>query len=190
MVTELPPTLARPLRATSEVSRRARLGAALLDALALLPPLVLAGAAAVVWLLARTAWGRDDPTSLDASVALAVLAAAPAAWLARVGHALVLTEATPGQHARGLRTALTRGREPGRWARAVRLALHPFAAAGWGVIALIVYLAALPVEAAIAVIATGALTLAGGIVSLAIVLVAPDARALHDRAAGTRVVRA
>ena len=58
--------------------------------------LVLAGLLAVAWLLARTAWGRDDPSSLDSSVALALLAAAPVLGLFYVmflpflGFAMVL----------------------------------------------------------------------------------------------------
>jgi len=191
MVTEVPPALLHPLEASARVTRRARLGAAALDALAVLPPLVIAGIAAVAWLLARTAWGRDDPTSVDASIALSLVAAAPGAWLARLGHALVVSGATPGQRARGLRVERTRAVAPTATdgARVLRLALHPFGAVGWALVAGTLYLAAAP-EAAVAVAGIAALVLAGGAVSLAIVLVAPDARALHDRLAGTRVVRA
>lgn len=188
MVTELPPAAAPP-HAPAGVSRGARLGAAALDAFALLPLLLAAGAAAVVWLLLRTAWGRDDPSSLDASVALSLVASAPGAWLARLGYGLVAADGTPGHRARGIRVHVMRGARTGRGARAVRLALHPFAAAGWGLLALTVYLAALPAEAAIAIGAVAVFVLLGGLVSLAIVVAAPDARALHDRVAGTRLVR-
>ncbi|MGE3855459.1 MAG: RDD family protein [Dehalococcoidia bacterium] len=185
----MPPVLLHSVAVASAVTRRARLGAAALDALALLPPLAVAGIGAVVWLLARTAWGRDDPSGVDASVALALVAAAPGAWLARVGHALVLAHATPGQHARGLRVERTREVAPDRGAYALRLALHPFGAVGWALTAGTLYLAAAP-EAALTIAAIAAIVATGGAVALAIVLVAPDARALHDRIAGTRVVRA
>lgn len=190
MLAGLPPALASSSLAPAAVTRRERLIAASLDALALLAPLVIGATLAVVWLLARTAWGRDDATSFDTSLALAVLAAAPAAWLALLGYALVTTGATPGQRARGLRVeaASTRAEAMPRRTRTLRLAAHPFASAGWGVIALTLLLAgAWPIAAVAATIA--AVVLLGGVASFAVILVAPRARAAHDRVAGTRVVR-
>jgi hypothetical protein len=193
MLAGLPPALPPAAIATGApalISRRARLLAAVMDGLALLPPLVLTGAVAVAWLLARTAWGRDDATDFDSSLALAILAAGPAAWLARLGYALVTTQATPGQRALGLQVEVTAGRAfPGhQTARALRLAAHPFGAGGWLLVALTVLLTG-AWEIATVIAAVGGLLLIAGIVSLAVVLVAPDARGLHDRMAGTRLVR-
>ena len=189
MVTGVPSALA-PSAARPGVTRAERLGAAFLDALALLPPLALAALLAVAWLLTRTAWGRDDPSSLDSSVALALLAAGPAVWLARLGYAAVTAHATPGQHARGL-TVVARGeRVEGLHpvARAARLLLHPFGAVGWALLAFTLLLAgAWPLAAVTGTVAL--FTLFGGLGSLVAILVAPDARGLHDRLAGTRVVR-
>ncbi len=190
MLAGLPPALASSPRAHAAITRRERLIAAGLDALVVLPSLVTCVALAVGWLLARTAWGRDDATSFDTSLALGILAAAPAAWLAHLGYALVTTGATPGQRARGLRVeaASSRAQARPRAFRALRLAVHPFAAAGWAVLALTLLLAgAWEIATVPATIATAVLL--GGIGSLAVILVAPEARTPHDRVAGTRVVR-
>jgi hypothetical protein len=185
MLAGLPPALASSLAAPPAVTRRARLLALALDAIAILPPVVIALAIAIAWLLARTAWGRDDVSDLDSSVALALLAAGPAAWLAWLGYALATGHATPGQRARGIAVEFTRG---GRATPALWLAAHPFGAMGWLLIALMLLLAgAWEGAAVIAVLA--ALALLGGLVSLAIALARPEARGLHDYIAGTRVVR-
>ena len=60
---------------------------------------------------------------------------------------------------------------------------------GWALIAGALFLAGAWQVAAI-VGGFAAAVVAGGVVSLAIVLAAPDARGVHDRIARTRVVRA
>jgi uncharacterized RDD family membrane protein YckC len=189
MLTDLPRAQASA-RGQRALTRRERLLAALRDALALLPPLMIASALAVGWLLARTAWGRDDASDFDSSVALALVCAAPAAWLARLGYSMWTYAATPGQRAQGLRVEVPgeEARDPAG-PRALRLALHPFASAGWGVVTMTLLLAgAWQVAAVMGALAL--LVMVGGVASLAIVIARPDARAVHDRIAGTRVVRA
>lgn len=196
MPSTLPP-LARPAPsegpvpaappASRPITRRLRLLAAARDALALLPAIAVALAIAVAWLLARTAWGRDDVRDVDSAVALATLAAVPPAWLARIAFGLVTAQATPGQRACRLRVEVTRARR--RLALGLRLALHPFGAAGWAWVAAVLALAgAFAIALAVAAIAL-ALAL-GAVASLAMILADPDTRALHDRVAGTRLVRA
>lgn len=187
MVTAVPLPSTPPSLSTTAITRRARLRAGARDLLALLPPLATASMIAVAWILVRTAWGRDDARDLDTAIALAIVAAVPPAWLARIALALLTAQATPGQRAERLAVDATRARI--RHAVAVRLALHPLGAIGWGWVAGELALAQW-YTAALAAGALAAVLLLCGLVSLAIILVAPDARALHDRAAGTRLVRA
>lgn len=187
MVAGIPQPIARLTTPLTPLTRRGRLLASLRDLLSLLPLLAVTTLIAVAWLLARTAWGRDDARDLDTAVALAIAAAAPPVWLARIAFGLLTAQATPGQQAQRLSVEVTGART--RYPLAVRLALHPFGAIGWGWAAGVIALAQW-YAAALAVGAVAAVILLGGLVSLAIVLVAPGARALHDRAAGTRLVRA
>ncbi|MFA7248193.1 MAG: RDD family protein [Dehalococcoidia bacterium] len=187
MLAGVPRALDHPASTAPGVTRGRRLLASGRDALALIPPLAMAVVVAAGWLLARTSLGRDDASDRDTAIALAVVAAVPPAWLARLAFTLLTTHATEGQRTAGLRIEVRRARD--RTALALRLAVHPLAVSGWawgaGVLALAgVYAAAL------ALAAVAALVCAAGLVSLAIVLVDPGARALHDRIAGTRVVRA
>lgn len=189
MSAALPPALARPAAATSSVTRRARLVAATRDAITVLPPLVAASALAIAWLLARSAWGRDDVRDLDSAIALAIVATVPPAWLARIALSLVTSHATPGQRALGLHIEVTRAQAARTsLTMALRLALHPFGAVGWAWLAGVLVLAS-AFEAALLLAVVAVVVAVAGIVSLAIILVTPDGRALHDRIAGTRLVR-
>ncbi len=187
MVADVPTPLAildAPAAPGLLVPRRERFLAAAADLASALPMITIAVGVAAAWLLVRTGAGREDARGLDAAIALAVVGAVPPAWLARLALGLLDQHATPGQHARGLRVEATRTR-----AVLVRLALHPFGAVGWAWLAGI---AALAQSMALAGVlgAVAALVLVAGGVSLAMILVAPGAPTLHDRLAGTRLVRA
>lgn len=181
------PAVARDTQHPGALTRRTRLAAGLSDVLALLPPLVIASTLAVTWLLARTAWGREDVRDLDSAIALALLGAVIPAWLARLAVSMITTGATPGQRARRLHLEATRDVPPVR-AIAIRLATHPFGALGWAWIAGVLALAGL-FEVAVVVAFIAAVIALGALASLAIILVRPDALALHDRVSGLRSVR-
>lgn len=185
MLSDVPRTVATAVDGPAD--RRMRLLAVVRDAAALLPPLAIAAAIAVAWLLSRTAWGRDDVRSVDSAVALALVATVPPAWLVRLALHSITAGGTPGQRAAGLR--LTARRRHARVAVLIRLALHPLGTVGWAWLAATLAMAQL-YTAALVPAAVGALTLLGGLTSLAVVLVAPGARGVHDRLAGTRLVRA
>lgn len=186
MVADVPAPLAIPPLTTVMITRRARLLASLVDLLSALPPLVIAALLATAWLLLRTSAGREDARGIDTAIALAIVGAVPPLWLARLAIGLVTRGATPGQYARGLRVTTTRAPTT---SALLRLALHPFGAIGWGWIAAVLALAHM-YEAAALFAGPALLVGLGGLASLVMILVDPDARALHDRVAGTRVVRA
>lgn len=179
-----PPAAAGDLPHAISTPRRPRLLGALRDALDLLPMLVVATALAVGWLLLRTAWGRDDARDLDSAVALAILGGAPAGWIARAAISLVTARATPGQRRHGLHL------EAGRRAVGPWLALHPlFGSVAWAWLAGIAALAT-ALTAALLLLAVALLVAAGGLVSLALVVLTEDPRTLHDRITGAHVVTA
>lgn len=143
----------------------------------------LAALAAGGWLLVRTAWGRDDVPSGDATFASAFLLAATPAWLAWTALRVAQRGATPGQARAGLRvTGRTRR-------RLLRLAVHPLAVPGWLWLAI---LAAIATSEPIAILCAvaGAAVLIGGLVTGALAVFQPQVRGLHDVVARTRLVRA
>lgn len=158
--------------------------------LALAVDLILGGLAsaaaallASVWLLLRTAGGRDDVPAGDATFAAALLLAATPAWLAWTGIRLIRRGATPGQAHAGIRVTGTRGR------RLVRLACHPVGVPGWCWLAILVAVATFE-AVAVAFAAAGAAVLVGGLVTAATAIAWPERRGLHDVVAGTRLVAA
>ena len=144
---------------------------------------LLALLVASLWLFVRTAWGRDDVPAPDATAAAALLLAATPAWLVWTALRLIQRGATPGQARAGLRvTGRTRQ-------RLLRLALHPLAAPGWLWLGILTGVATFNLVA-LACASIGVALLLGGMVSAALAVLRPTARGLHDRAAGTRLVRA
>lgn len=144
---------------------------------------ILAASAAGGWLFLRTAWGRDDVPSGDATFASALVLAATPAWLAWTALRLAQRGATPGQARCGLRVA---GR-PRR--RLLRLAVHPLAIPGWLWLAILAAVATFEALAAVFAVAAAAVLL-GGAVTAGGALVRPQARGLHDLLARTRLVSA
>lgn len=138
---------------------------------------------ALLWLFVRTAWGRDDVPTPDATAAAALLLAATPAWLAWTALRLAQRGATPGQARAGLRVA-GRLRQ-----RLIRFALHPLAASGWLWLAILTGVATFDVVA-LACAVIGVLLLLGGLATAALALLRPGVRGVHDRVAGTRLVRA
>jgi hypothetical protein len=164
--------------------RRVRLAAAAIDAAVLLVLLTGTLIVALAYLLARTAWGRFDVGLGDALVAASLLGAGVPAWAAWQLARLQLEGATLGQRRLGL---AVEARAP--WRRLARFAAHPLAVPVWGWLALTALIAGLPWLPLLPALA-GGLVLLAGLVSLAMLAVDPDARGLHDRLAGTRLVRA
>lgn len=165
-------------------TRGERLAAAALDAAVLLGLLTGALIVALAYLLARTAWGRFDVGLGDALVATALVGATVPAWVALQCASLLAAGASVGQRTLGL---AVEARAP--WRRLARLAAHPLAAPAWGWLTLTTLIAGLPWLPLLPAVA-GALVLVGGAVSLVLLLARPEAPALHDRVAGTRLVRA
>ncbi|TAJ19780.1 MAG: hypothetical protein EPO65_05770 [Dehalococcoidia bacterium] len=148
-------------------------------ALASLTALVVAAG----WLLLRTAWGRDDVPSGDATFAAGVLLAATPAWLTWTALHLAQRGATPGQARAGLRVVGSTRR------RLIRFSVHPLMAPGWiwlAILALVVVVG--PVAVGLAAI--GGAILVAGLVTAVLAVARPTARGLHDRIAGTRLAHA
>ena len=161
----------------------ARLAAVGYDA-GVLVLLLLAGlVAALAYLLVRTSWGRFDVGAGDALVAWALLGATLPAWGTWEAARLCTGGATLGQARFGLAVE----GEPS-WRRCVRLLVHPLSLPLWGWLALtlllteVLWLLVPPLLVMLAIAAAG-------LASLAIVLLRPSARPLHDRVAGTRLMR-
>ena len=181
----VPSLLTRPASAAPVIDRRRRLLAVALDVLALLPPLVVTSTLTIAWLLARTGWGREDVRDLDSAIAVAILGAAIPAWIANLAFDLVPSRATRGQRAVGLRIE-TAGTSM-LLALAIRLASHPTTGTlAWAWLAGVFVLAGAFTLAALAGVLALVVAVAG-LLSLAMLLVAPGARGLHDRIAGTRL---
>lgn len=140
-----------------------------------------AALAASGWLLFRTAWGRDDVPSGDATFASALLLAATPAWLAWTAMRLLRRGATPGQARCGL-WVVGRPRN-----RVLRLAVHPLAFPGWLWLAILAAVASFYVLA-LAIAAVGTAVLIGGLFTAGQALLRPDTRGLHDLIARTRLV--
>lgn len=179
------PAVAPAIAVTSPPPGRRRRAAAFASDLAAgLAALLVACLVAAAWLLARSAWGRDDPADGDTALAFALIGAVPPAWLAWLALHLARDAATPGEGAAGLRVE---GARNGR-RRLLRLAVHPLGASGWVWVALLLWVAGAS-SLALAPAIVAAAVAAGGIVSAAMLAVRPGARPLHDRLAGTRLVR-
>lgn len=141
---------------------------------------LLASAVAVAWLLLRTGAATTDPSAGDSAIAFALALSALPAWYALAALDVLEAGATPGQRRAGLRIEGAPAR------RLVRLSLAPVALPGWAwlsTVALLtaVYPLALLVASVTAIVAVAALA--------STALVAAGRRGLHDRLAGTRVVR-
>ncbi|MEZ4502858.1 MAG: RDD family protein [Dehalococcoidia bacterium] len=161
-------------------SRRARLLAAAIDGTALVAFEGVAFLVAVAWLLVRTEWGAIDVRDGDAVVAASLLAAAPAAWAAWI--ALEATRgATPGERRARLHVTSTPRRA------LLRQATRPLAGLAWGWLALFVLVVLGPWPALVLLVVAG-LVLLAGLASMVLWLARPEAPALHDRLAGTRLV--
>ena len=149
--------------------------------------LLAVGAAAVVafaWLLVRSSWGRYDVEVGDAYVATAIVGAAVPAWAAWQAVRFARQGATFGQVRMGLVTEGVRG--PRRFAR---LLAHPVSLPVWGWLWATLLLLGVPWLPTLALLG---LALVGGmaVVTAGTMIARPRWRALHDRLAGTRVVRA
>jgi hypothetical protein len=172
---EAPAPVATPGRAR-------RLAAVLADVVAALAAQLGGLLLALVWLLAVTDRGRFDPTVREAEVAWALLFAALPAWFAWLAVRAARHRQTAAQRRLGVRIEAATG------ARAVlRLALHPLTALGW------LWFAGFATLLGHWQLALGALALAGGwlaagLLSGLLLLRSRDARPLHDRLAGTRLV--
>lgn len=143
---------------------------------------LIAAVVAVAWLLLRTRAGAVDVGAGDAAFAFALVLASVPAWLGLLAAGLIEDGATPGQRRAGLAI------EGGRWERLARLAVHPLGAVGW--LWLTVVAAIATVDGLAALFAAAAvIVLAGGVLSYALGLVRPGWPPLHDRIAGTRMVR-
>lgn len=135
------------------------------------------------WLLLRTAWGRDDVPSGDATFASVLLLAATPAWLAWTALRLAQRSATPGQ-ARGRLRVVGSPRR-----RLLRLAIHPLAVPGWLWLAVLAAVATFN-ALAIAVAALAGAIFLGGLITAGRALFRPRARGIHDLIARTRLVSA
>lgn len=162
-----------------------RLQASVIDAALGLGLVVLGSLIAFGWLLAVTGIGQQEPGALHNSVAFAIVLAAIPAWygVLATGSLATPTSRTPGQSRAGLLVIGTPRR------RLLRLSVHPLSAIGWWWLAGVSALATLPVLPLL-LAAAGTIALLGGGVSLALLTVRPESRALHDRIAGTEIVRA
>jgi len=144
---------------------------------------LLTALAAGGWLLLRTAWGRDDVPSGDATFASALLLAATPAWLAWTALRLVRHGATPGQGRQRLRVTGAPRR------RLLRLTVHPLAVPGWLWLSILAAVATCNVVA-IACAAVGTAVFLGGLITAGRALLRPQAPGLHDLIARTRLVPA
>ncbi|MPZ99804.1 MAG: hypothetical protein GEU80_10810 [Dehalococcoidia bacterium] len=161
--------------------RRERLAAATFDLVTLCLALAVAGLVATLFLLLRTGLGATDVGDVDAMLAFAALSASVPTWTA--WYALRLLDgASRGHAAAGLRV---RGPAAGRLLRVV---VHPLGAPFWLWLAGLAGLLGGRTAAQPFAVVAGVVVL-GGVVSLAMLLVRPGARALHDRAAHTTLLR-
>ena len=139
------------------------------------------GVLALLVFLVSTSGGDHDLSSSAAAIGWAIALAAIPAWFGYLGHAAAIDGGTPGQTSAGLTV------EGGPTRRLARIAMHLVSAIGWCWLALVAAWATVPalplMLAAVAVTVLG-----GGVVSVALLARDPNAPALHDRLAGTRLV--
>lgn len=149
----------------------------------LLLALAVTGTVAVVWMLARTEWGRVDLRTGDAVIAVALALGVGPAWTAWQWLRLWDEDGTAG-HAR-MRVApldrTARAQSSGRARRALWLALHPVSLPFWAWTTFICFVTGSSVFAAVAIVPLTATLLVGLLtaVSLVTLLVRPLAWPLH-----------
>jgi hypothetical protein len=167
--------------------RTRRLLAAAVDILALGAALTGAFLVATIYLLARSALGRDDVSDLDSLIAVAIEVSIIPVWIAWQTMSVASHGATVGQRLLGLHVdALPRAHEGARY---LRLLLHPVSAPAWLWLALAVWLAGAPATLALTPLFAAGAVAAAGIASGVIVIVRPPgARPIHDVLARTRLV--
>jgi hypothetical protein len=169
--------------------RGQRLAAVLFDFATAALAVAAAALLATLWLLARTDRGRHDPASADVLITTALILAAPPAWAAWQLLRIRRGGSTAGQ----LRLSLAvesdgQGARSARPGALLRLAYHPLSITAWlWLVAVALLLGSTLI--ALALLGAAGVCAAGGGVSAALVLRDPGARALHDRLAGTRLVR-
>jgi len=163
------------------LSRRGRVHAGLADLGLYVLIQITFGTITLAVFLVQSGGGARDLTSSTATVGWAIALAAIPAWLGALGHATVTESATPGQR----RAGTTVEGSPVR--RLVRLAIHPLSALGWWWVTVVAILATLPGVPFLLAAMTMSVATGGGISAL-LILRDPDARSLHDRIAGTRLV--
>jgi len=163
------------------ITRRQRVVAILIDLAILASLAAFALGIGMAWLLLRTGFGAEDPTSRDTHIAFGLLMATVPMWLTFVGRELILTASTPGQ--RHAKLAV----QGSQRIRLVRLITHPIAAVGWLWLALIANLATLPL-APLFFTSAATIPILGGLITTLIALRSPTARGIHDHIAGTRLV--
>ncbi len=166
--------------------RRRILAAAAVDAALLVALHAGAALLAVAWLMTRSGLGRHDPGGIDAAVAVAVVGAAAPAWVAWTLLAAHWRLPTPGQSVAGVRPVAAPGAH--RYALYLRAAAAPLSLPGWLWSAATPLLAGLPPWLAFPPLVGAAGVAAAGLGSLALLLVRPRARLLHDRVARTALV--
>ena len=172
---------------THATSRRRRLAAASIDALGAMLAVAAGAAVAAVWLMSRSELGRTDASSGDAVAAASFVGAALPAWAVWIALRVRREGVTPGQRAAGL--AVSADARMGSWLPVLRLVIHPLALPVWGWFVITALLSGIPWFWAPPVIAGVAVAVAG-LASFTLLLVRPDARAVHDRVARTALTGA
>ncbi len=155
---------------------------ALYDAFTLVAWVSLGCLLASAWLFVRSSYGAVDVEVRDAQAAAAVVLAMPPTWLAWYSRGL-LQGRTWGQTRGGVRVEGTARQQ------ILRFVMQPLALPLWSWVTVIFLASGLPLVAAGVVILMGAITFGALVSSLEWLFVA-DSRAVHDRVAGTRLVRA
>ncbi len=166
---------------------RSRILAAVAIDIVLISGMYLGGlATALVWLLIRTDAGRIDTEEVDAVIAVAIVGAAAPAWISWTLLNAYRQLGTPGQRIVCIRPIPNWG--VAQWALYLRVVVSPLSLPGWLWITATPLLAGMPAWLALPAFLSTAVVLTTGIGSLAITLVRPHTRMLHDRAARTTLV--
>jgi len=177
-----PPPPADPARAPTRGERAA---AVLIDLGVAVVATVAAAASALLYLFVRTGAGAADVGGGDSAVAAALVLAAPAGWLIWQGERARGGRGTVGQARMRLALAPAGAR---RMRPQARLAAHPLSAIGWLWLAALALVLDAPV-AALPAAALAAVWVLLGLAATVAVTRHPGSRPLHDRVAGTRLVR-
>jgi hypothetical protein len=166
-------------------TRRARLRALLSDIGTLLGGSLLAVLLAFAYLLVRTNGGATDVGDFDSALAGALLLAIPPTWAARLLISLAENRATPGQRRAGLVIARREDRRPA--ALLLGMAMHPLSLPLWVWSAVMLLMLSVPVLPWLVALWCALVTIVG-LASLVVLIVQPQAPAIHDQLAGTQVV--